>query len=123
MQSVNGLFVYLYHHDDDRHGWTPLERFKRPVYFDPGHEDQSGRPTLTGLTPEFIASVHMTLMECGWEGDGTLEAMMVPPFFTNQGDSFWFPVFHVKQRNNGTSWIASERPLSVEDIEPRYMKV
>jgi hypothetical protein len=52
------------------------------------------------------------------EGDGLLEAMMVPPFLTSRGITNWFPVFHVKQSNNGTSWIASEEPLSAETLNP-----
>src|SRR5215813_6796887 len=98
MESTNGFFVYSYHHDDDRQGWTPLQTFR---YLDHDYEKQA---LDEGLTDSLVVA----LKECGWEGDGDLEAMMVPPFFTDTAFTNWFPIFHVKQENNGTSWIASE---------------
>jgi hypothetical protein len=106
MEATNGLFVYSYHHDDDMQGWTRVSSFR---YVDYNGETQ-------GLTPEFIENVTVSLKACGWEGDGALEAMSVPPFFGENGFRDWFAVFHVKQVNNGTSWIASERRLSVNDL-------
>src|ERR1700731_2685048 len=44
--------------------------------------------------------------------------MMVPPFFSAEGYNGWFPIFHVKQENNGTSWIASKSSLSIENLDP-----
>ncbi len=97
-KPINGFYVYAYHHDDDpRGGWIPLEK-------------------LSHLTPSFSEKLSATLKSCGWEGDGKLEGMMIPPFFSEESTNRWFPIFHVKQSNNGTSWIASEYPLSVEDL-------
>jgi hypothetical protein len=109
MQSSNGLYVYYFHYDDDQQGWVPVEAFSYPRCGDITEGEE--RPS-----PAFIEKVKATLKECGWEGDGTLGAMMVPPFFSCEGDSYWFPIFHVKQENNGTSWIASGLPLSVSLI-------
>jgi hypothetical protein len=108
MESTNGLFVYSYQHDDDQQGWTRVEAFS---YSRNGVE----REDIT-LSPDFVEKLRSTLTECGWEGDGHLGAMLVPPFFSNDGDNYWFPIFHVKQGNNGTSWIASERPLGTENL-------
>lgn len=109
MEPTNGFFVYYYHHDDDGQGWTPLQDFRYRNYVREDVEKEA-------LSPDFIEKLASALKEFGWEGDGALEAMMVPPFFTAGGDNYWFPVFHVKQENNGTSWIASEYQLSVEDL-------
>lgn len=91
-QAIDGFFVYTYHHDDDGAGWQLLT-------------DQEGIAALTSL-----------FKECGWEGDGKLETMLVPPFFGDGTWNRWFRIYHVKQSNNGTSWIASKHRLTVEDL-------
>jgi hypothetical protein len=44
----------------------------------------------------------------GWEGDGTIGCLFVPPCFSSQseGDTWCTTIYHVKQSNNGTSWLA-----------------
>lgn len=111
MEAINGLFVYTFEHDDDLQGWIPVESFRYSWPSGP-----HGEPGQEALSPAYIEKLRTTLKECGWEGDGELGAMMVPPFFSVNGYSRWFPVFHVKQSNNGTSWIASESELSVENL-------
>lgn len=108
MQAINGLFVYTYRHDDDRQGWIPLASFS----FDSTSGPQKEVPSAA-----LIEKVTTTFKECGWEGDGELGAMMVPPFFSSDGQTHWFPIFHVKQSHRGTSWIASEHELSTENLE------
>ena len=115
MQPINGIYVYHYHHDDDQQGWIPVEGFKYRGFEHSG----PGVGDITEVelpTPTYIEKVRAALKEGGWEGDGTLGAMMVPPFFSSESDNYWFPLFHVKQQNNGTSWIASPLPLGVESL-------
>jgi hypothetical protein len=108
MQRLNEFYVYSYEHDDELLGWIPIEQFKFPVW-------RRGPDKLEeGNTPEFRKRLTETLKACGWEGDGRLGAMMLPPWLGSL--TGWFPVFHVKQSNNGTSWIASERELTLEDL-------
>jgi hypothetical protein len=89
---MSDFFVYTYHHDDDRAGWEPLT-------------DPEGIATLTDL-----------FKGRGWEGDGQLEWMWVPPFFGEKTWNRWFQIYHVKQSHRGTSWIASKHRLTVEDL-------
>jgi hypothetical protein len=111
MEPTNGFFVYSYQHDDDQQGWTEVNSFSYSRYH--GQEEK------VTLSPAFVQKLRMTLKECGWEGDGRVEAMLVPPFFSSEGGTnYWFPIFHVKQGNNGTSWIASEVQLSTENLTP-----
>ena len=45
----------------------------------------------------------------GWEGDGTIRVFFVPPCFSRHGDKrdpTCIEIYHVKQQNNGTSWLA-----------------
>ena len=104
-KTVNGFYVYAYHHDDERLDWIPLDKFRYPILQGPlGQEVEKEQNT-----PEFRKRLSEALAVCGWEGDGQLEAMMFPPWLgTLTG---WFPIFHVKQSNNGTSWIASETQI------------
>jgi hypothetical protein len=82
MEPTNGLFVYSYQHDDDQQGWTRVE------YFNYSRHGSRGEEKVT-LSPAFVQKLRTTLTECGWEGDGTLEAMLVPPFFSGGGDNYW----------------------------------
>jgi hypothetical protein len=91
-KPINGFFVYTYQHDDEQACWQPLT-------------DQEG---ITSLTALFKA--------CGWEGDGKLQWMLVPPFFGDATCNRWFHIYHVKQSHRGMSWIASKYRLTVEDL-------
>jgi hypothetical protein len=115
-----GFHLYTYHHDDTLFGWKDLQSTF-------GVDDSNARarrrsPGWRGGIPyDEIANVdqlHRMLSEAfskiGWEQDGGIDYCFVPPFFNvdDRGATCWFPVFHVKQSNNGTSFIASEYPLN-----------
>jgi hypothetical protein len=53
---------------------------------------------------------------CGWEGDGEIEYAMLPPYAFNDADS-WQPVFHVKQENDGISFVASLEPMLSKNLQ------
>ena len=108
MRSINRLYVYTHRWDNDLPGWIPVEGFSLPSY--PYPRDKEALPKA------LISNVRLTLKQCGWEGDGELCAMMVPPIFSSAGHTQWFPVFHVKQGHNGTSWIASEYRLRTANL-------
>ena len=111
MRTVDGFYVYSYCCDDERQGWISIEEFKYPLV---RYDSDNGETEEECNTPQFRQRLKQALVECGWEGDGRLEAMMFPPWLgTLTG---WFPVFHIKQSNNGTSWIASERKLTLEEL-------
>jgi hypothetical protein len=55
-----------------------------------------------------IAAAKAVLSAGGWEGDGELQIFWLPPFLhPSIQDCHGVYVWHVKQFNNGTSWIAS----------------
>ena len=55
---------------------------------------------------------------CGWEGDGDIEYTTLPPYvFDGVQDGYWKIVYHVKQENNGTSFIASTVPLLSNNLK------
>lgn len=58
-----------------------------------------------------LAQVAAGFRAKGWEGDGSIEIFWLPPFIVKLNDTAGFIVFHVKQQNNGTSFLASPYPL------------
>lgn len=64
-----------------------------------------------GSEPEFeavLARIKERFRLAGWEGDGEIQLMWIPPFVGAGVEDTWgLGVWHVKQRNNGVSWLAS----------------
>jgi hypothetical protein len=61
---------------------------------------------------EILSTVRALFEEAGWEGDGDLQVMWLPPFVgAGVEDTHGVFIWHVKQENNGTSWLAS--PVSL----------
>lgn len=60
------------------------------------------------LPAEVVDRAKEEFLGAGWEGDGKLQIAWIPPFADRDADqgrgAF---VIHVKQSNNGTSWILS----------------
>lgn len=102
-EDVRDFFVYSYHFIDDR------------LFF------LNARETLSEF-PDGYAIIHEAeklLKTHGWEGDGTLELLWLPPFMgVGVEDTYGVVCFHVKQSNNGTSWFASKYALPFESLEP-----
>ncbi|MFW2504618.1 hypothetical protein [Clostridium diolis] len=66
----------------------------------------------TNLMEKQIAIVKKIFVENGWEGDGKIGLIWIPPFLDESfDDSCGSLVWHVKQDNDGISFIASERKL------------
>jgi hypothetical protein len=103
------FYLYMFHYDDDRRGWTSLNSFTIPTTSASAPFETQEQP----LTEEFKSRVIAALKHAGWDGDGIVEATFVPGFFTNGGHSWWVPIYHVKQSSNGTSWIACEQRLGL----------
>jgi hypothetical protein len=56
--------------------------------------------------------------EYGWEGDGRIGIVWIPPFLDIGVEDTWGTyVWHVKQRNNGISFLASDVPLDSKRLQ------
>lgn len=56
-------------------------------------------------------------LDTGWDGDGSIELMWIPPFVLEQqmtANTLGIVVWHVKQQEDGISWIL--HPESITDI-------
>lgn len=59
-------------------------------------------------------------LDAGWEGDGTIECTFLAPPFSRSGYSNCEIIYHVKQSNNGTSWLAIPRNLEVRNPKDMF---
>lgn len=70
---------------------------------------------------EYITLVKKIFKKANWQGDGNIELMWIPPFIVSDyvfGESaLGFVVWHVKQEEDGTSWILSPQKIPVLDRE------
>lgn len=105
------------------YSWNPdLEEVKKYHIYEYQHVDELGFL----INPKDVISDKDLLMQSvnvvknlfrdkGWEGDGEIRLIWLPPFLHDRlypaGDLVW----HVKQRNNGTSFIASKYDLRFLD--------
>ena len=99
--------VVDFHRVDDFRCVRPLrdsleDGFSKP---DPAEVDAKERQLRDELAALFT--------EVGWEGDGEINCMFVAPCFAGRDDGWCDVVYHVKQGNNGTSWLAIPRDLAL----------
>lgn len=59
-----------------------------------------------------IAAVKKIFLKNGWEGDGNIGLIWIPPFLDQSNDdNYGNLVWHVKQSNNGTSFLGFYKPI------------
>ncbi|TVV45499.1 hypothetical protein [Thalassolituus sp. C2-1] len=57
---------------------------------------------------EVLKAVRAKFLSSGWEGDGEIQIMWIPPFMGAGVEDTWgLAVWFVKQANNGTAFLAS----------------
>lgn len=103
MKATNGLYVWSYTFIDD-------QSFCQKPSFD---DEQYG------ITPKKLEMAKQAFKECGWEGDGEVQIIWIPQFLFSDDDCYGLFVWHVKQRNNGFSFIASE--INLTEMFPQAM--
>ena len=79
-------------------------------------KDMPGRDDLMNTVKDVLSSA-------GWEGDGQLQLMWLPPFVSpGHGDNMGNPVWFVKQSNNGTAFMASPSELSFDGLHEERVR-
>lgn len=64
-----------------------------------------------------LEHVRSRFVQAGWEGDGNIGVLWLPPFvLTGTDDNYGVVVWHVKQRNDGISWLLSPIPLNLKPL-------
>src|SRR4051812_25043262 len=107
--SVKNYFVYQYHHIDDLSAIIKPENMYRWFGTNQAAEEQK-------KLEETVDEVGKLFFDNGWEGDGQIGMIWIPPFIDigYDEDTWGSYLWHVKQNNNGTSFIASPVPLRLK---------
>jgi hypothetical protein len=105
VENVKNYFVYQYQHLDDLSAvLKPTEVF--------GSTDEDKK-----LVDEIVEEIKRLFLRNGWEGDGDIGLIWLPPFIdVGIEDTFGTNIWHVKQLNNGTSWLASPVELNFKRL-------
>lgn len=96
--------VVQFHHIDDPRCLQPLELALEH------HEIKEHEKSLE--VARLRSKLTALFLRAGWEGDGEIECIFIAPCFLSSGDTFCEIVYHVKQSNNGTSWLAIPKDSS-----------
>lgn len=70
--------------------------------------------------PQYLAAARERFLAAGWRGDGDIGLLWIPPFVFSLGaqiPTHGVVVWHVKQENDGVSWILSPIELAFEGLE------
>ena len=95
-EDIQNLFVYQYHFLDYLEYAVDAQR----VFANHSRKD------------DYLRAVKERFQRAGWEGDGVIQFIWLPPFIgVGVEDTHGALLWHVKQLNNGTSWLASYEQL------------
>lgn len=109
VKTVQSYFVYQYTFLDDLSFILDPEKVMTQIL---GYDSDKEGLNRTIEEIRSLFSAH------GWEGDGKIGILWFPPFVgVGPEDTYGHYVWHVKQRNNGVSWIASSRPLEFDRLK------
>lgn len=107
--------VVQYHHIDDYRGLRPLEEADEAWGW-----IESGAEAIRRRTKYLRIDLIELFRNAGWEGDGTIQCLFLPPAFFCTHQTHCEVIFHVKQQNNGTSFLAIPRDLALTLPDERY---
>lgn len=110
INSLEEIIVYSYEHIDDLSFIRSPESVSNDHILFPYRIDTERRNAVEDI-------VRQKLILEGWDGDGELGIIWIPPFIIEDSDTYGTYVWHVKQDNNGTSWIASTKYLPFKELE------
>jgi hypothetical protein len=96
---LEGYRVYTYYHIDDYRCLSPL---KTAFDEDYEHKCSDDNPYIQVLENH----LRDLFEQAGWEGDGQINCIHIPPFLCGDYESHCRTVFHVKQSHRGTSFLA-----------------
>jgi hypothetical protein len=105
IKTIMNYRAAYFHYVDDLVGQIPFAD-----YFEEIHREW-GEPL---DIPAIKAALAKAWISLGWEGDGDFTVFALPPFLAGIGSNVCQPAFHVKQGNNGTSYLAWPKDLCVD---------
>lgn len=100
--DLDNFYVVPFEHIDDFRCHRPLSEAFEHIWW----IQESDAGTLEERTENLRKRLEKLFRHKGWEGDGQIGCFFIPPPFSGRGDSCCEVIFHVKQSNNGTSFVA-----------------
>jgi hypothetical protein len=101
--------VVDFHHIDDYRCLRPLSE----AVLDPHTGEPADTATNRKEEERLRSELDALFRDAGWEGDGKIECIFVPPCLFGGEDGWCKIIYHVKQNNNGTSWLAIPRDMQL----------
>jgi len=108
-ETIKGYHVYTYTFLDD------LSCIKNPYdYFGLEPKDKE-------KIDDAIHLIKERFLEYVWKGDGTIGIIWLPPFVDVGVEDTWGTyIWHVKQSNNGISFLTCDYPLDFERLKEHW---
>ena len=72
-----------------------------------GFEDAEEFLSGWALKDAFLNQMRDRFKSAGWQGDGQFQILWLPPFTAKDAPTTGYYILHVKQSDDGISWIAS----------------
>lgn len=91
LESISQYFVYEYPHLDDLRYMA-----NAALLLEPGQPQE-----------EVIDTIGELFLQRGWDGEGLIQAMWLPPFVCPEGNDEGVLIYHVQQSPDGPSLLAS----------------
>jgi hypothetical protein len=108
-ESIKGMYVYEYTFLDDLSFIETPQKYLESR-FSVNYTEEEVKVVVDAVRDKFLAS--------GWEGDGDIGVIWLPPFVDSGIEDTWGNyLWHVKQSNNGISFLLSEYPLDFSRIK------
>lgn len=108
-ELVKGMYVYEFTFLDDLSFIATPKQYSNSRFFS-NYTEEEVKAVVDAVREKFLAS--------GWEGDGDIGVIWLPPFVDFGIEDTWGNyLWHVKQSNNGISFLLSEHPLYFSRIK------
>ena len=76
---------------------------------------------------EYISIAREMFLDAGWDGDGKIELMWIPPFVLQDRQTaestVGVTIWHVKQLEDGISWLLSPNGIAIFNLVRNHVSV
>ena len=110
LPDLSRYHVAEYQHIDDFRAIRALREYFHPLF----QYSNVSEKYIKVLENELRSRLEKLFRRHDWEGDGNINCIFIPPCFYANSDTHCETVFHVKQYNNGSSFLAIPDRLRFE---------
>lgn len=110
-------YVVDFSHIDDYRCLRPL----REAVLDPHTGEPADSAASLKEEQRLRSELAVLFRDAGWEGDGEINCIFVPPCLFG-GDGWCGIIYHVKQSNDGISWLAIPNAMRLSLPEGMFVR-